>query len=101
MNATNIRTDPVMNFHDQMGYVILSAAKDLRPRRVRSFAALRMTLDGQPLKEVVVRSRLQLTPIELAKCSGIPGGREAIAWAIRGVVSNAKVQALLYKSPPQ
>ena len=52
--------------------VILSAAKDLSARRVRSFAALRMTCDDQSCQVVVLEGRLTLTPMDtlrnLAPC---------------------------------
>src|SRR5712692_3909829 len=45
-------------------HVILSAAKDLCPRRVRPFAALRVTIDGRPPKAVALENLLKLTRSE-------------------------------------
>jgi hypothetical protein len=43
--------------------VILSAAKDLTRRTLRSFAALRMTFDDESREVVVLEGRLKLTPM--------------------------------------
>jgi hypothetical protein len=40
-------------------HVILSVAKDLCPRRVRPFTALRVTIDGKPREAVALEHRLK------------------------------------------